>query len=195
MCRKRGKVVLVGVVGLALDRTDFYENEISFQVSCSYGPGRYDAVYEKKGLDYPIGYVRWTEQRNFESVLRLMSEGKLQIDALLSARFPLDEAEERYSAALTDPSLLGVMIDYSVAGSERKRRVQFRRGSEHEGGSRWRHRCGKLCLSVLVPALKRNGAQLRAICSRTECAATCLLASMALSTTHRLPPNPGRRCD
>ena len=69
MCRKRGRIVLVGVVGLELSRADFYEKELSFQVSCSYGPGRYDAAYEEQGQDYPIGFVRWTEQRNFEAVL------------------------------------------------------------------------------------------------------------------------------
>ena len=68
ICRKRGKIVLVGVVGLELSRTDFYDKELSFQVSCSYGPGRYDPLYEQKGQDYPLGYVRWTVQRNFEAV-------------------------------------------------------------------------------------------------------------------------------
>src|SRR5689334_8129577 len=70
MCRKRGRIVLVGVTGLKLSRQDFYEKEITFQVSCSYGPGRYDACYEQKGQDYPVGFVRWTEQRNLEAVLR-----------------------------------------------------------------------------------------------------------------------------
>jgi threonine dehydrogenase-like Zn-dependent dehydrogenase len=72
MCRKRGRIVLVGVTGLKLSRQDFYEKEITFQVSCSYGPGRYDATYEQKGQDYPVAFVRWTEQRNFEAVLDLM---------------------------------------------------------------------------------------------------------------------------
>jgi hypothetical protein len=65
MCRKRGRIVLVGVTGLELSRADFFEKELSFQVSCSYGPGRYDPSYEEKGNDYPVGFVRWTEQRNF----------------------------------------------------------------------------------------------------------------------------------
>ena len=69
MCRKRGRIVLVGVVGLELSRADFYEKELSLQVSCSYGPGRYDPLYEEGGQDYPVGFVRWTEQRNFEAVL------------------------------------------------------------------------------------------------------------------------------
>ena len=92
MCRKRGRIVLVGVVGLELSRDDFYEKEISFQVSCSYGPGRYDDKYEEKGHDYPIGFVRWTEQRNFEAVLDLMSSGALIMEPLISHRFEIEEA-------------------------------------------------------------------------------------------------------
>ncbi len=84
MCRKRGRIVLVGVVGLQLRRSDFYEKELSFQVSCSYGPGRYDPAYEKKGLDYPIGFVRWTEQRNFEAVLGLLAARKLVTEPLIT---------------------------------------------------------------------------------------------------------------
>src|SRR5262249_5828563 len=74
MCRRRGRIVLVGVAGLELKRADFYEKELTFQVSCSYGPGRYDPDYEDKGHDYPVGFVRWTEQRNFEAVLDMLAE-------------------------------------------------------------------------------------------------------------------------
>ncbi|MCA9198988.1 MAG: zinc-binding alcohol dehydrogenase, partial [Planctomycetales bacterium] len=87
MCRQRGRVVLVGVVNLELDRADFYEKEISFQVSCSYGPGRYDDDYEQKGIDYPYGFVRWTEQRNIQAVLDLMHSGKLDVKPLITHRF------------------------------------------------------------------------------------------------------------
>jgi len=82
MCRKRGRIVLVGVTGLELSRKDFYEKELSFQVSCSYGPGRYDPQYEEKGQDYPLGYVRWTARRNFEAVLDLMAQGKRRTHGL-----------------------------------------------------------------------------------------------------------------
>lgn len=82
ICRKRGRIVLVGVVGLELSRADFYEKELSFQVSCSYGPGRYDPAYENNGHDYPIGFVRWTEQRNFEAVLDLMATGTISSEEL-----------------------------------------------------------------------------------------------------------------
>ena len=87
MCRQRGRIVLVGVTGLKLSRADFFEKELSFQVSCSYGPGRYDPAYEQEGQDYPLGFVRWTEQRNFEAVLGLMAAGSLRVQPLVSHRF------------------------------------------------------------------------------------------------------------
>jgi threonine dehydrogenase-like Zn-dependent dehydrogenase len=93
MCRKRGRIVLVGVTGLELSRADFYEKELTFQVSCSYGPGRYDPNYEEKGQDYPIGFVRWTEQRNFEAVLDMLADGRLAVKPLISHRFPIEAAE------------------------------------------------------------------------------------------------------
>src|SRR5713101_386685 len=92
MCRKRGRIVLVGVVGLELNRSDFYEKELSFQVSCSYGPGRYDPAYEEHGQDYPVGFVRWTEQRNFEAVLDMMAARALDVKPLITHRFPFADA-------------------------------------------------------------------------------------------------------
>ena len=83
MSRKRGRIVLVGVIGLDIKRSDFYEKELTFQVSCSYGPGRYDDNYEQKGIDYPLPYVRWTEKRNFEAVLNAISTGKLDVKSLI----------------------------------------------------------------------------------------------------------------
>ena len=117
MCRKRGRIVLVGVVGLELSRDDFYEKEISFQVSCSYGPGRYDDKYEEKGHDYPIGFVRWTEQRNFEAVLDLMSSGALIMEPLISHRFEIEEAISAYKC-LDDQASLGILLNYSSDANE-----------------------------------------------------------------------------
>lgn len=111
MCRQRGRIVLVGVVGLELSRADFYEKELSFQVSCSYGPGRYDSEYEEKGHDYPIGFVRWTEQRNFEAVLDMMASGALDVRPLITHRFCIDEAAEAYKL-LDTPGTLGIVINY-----------------------------------------------------------------------------------
>lgn len=112
MCRKRGRIVLVGQTGLELDRADFYEKEISFRVSCSYGPGRYDPEYEKKGHDYPVGFVRWTEQRNFETVVDLMAAGAIDPGPLISHRFAISDASKAYDLITSAESSLGVLIDF-----------------------------------------------------------------------------------
>jgi predicted dehydrogenase/threonine dehydrogenase-like Zn-dependent dehydrogenase len=96
MSRKRGRIILVGVVGLNIRRDDFYKKELSFQVSCSYGPGRYDEDYENKGRDYPIGFVRWTEKRNFETVLYALSSGSLDVKPLISEIIPLEDYNQIY---------------------------------------------------------------------------------------------------
>lgn len=113
MSRKRGRIILVGVAGLELNRSDFYEKELTFQVSCSYGPGRYDPSYEQQGNDYPLGFVRWTEQRNFEAVLDLMASGALQVQPLISHRFSLNSVGEAYEllASNSEP-YLGIVINY-----------------------------------------------------------------------------------
>jgi hypothetical protein len=96
MCRQRGRVILVGVIGLNLDRGDFYKKEISFQVSCSYGPGRHDEDYEGRGKDYPVGFVRWTEQRNFQAVLHALAHGQLKVESLISEVVAFDDMGEVY---------------------------------------------------------------------------------------------------
>jgi len=117
MCRRRGRIVLVGVTGLKLSRQDFYEKEITFQVSCSYGPGRYDASYEQKGQDYPIGFVRWTEQRNFEAVLDLMASHALNVAPLITHRFPVERAEAAYSVLTSGEPSLGIVLEYAEGQS------------------------------------------------------------------------------
>ena len=112
MSRKRGRIILVGVTGLELNRSEFYEKELSFQVSCSYGPGRYDPEYEEKGHDYPLGYVRWTEKRNFEAVLDLMADKKLNVAPLISHRFLFEQASEAYKVLTDDKKTLGIMLSY-----------------------------------------------------------------------------------
>ncbi len=119
MCRKRGRIVLIGVTGLELNRSDFYEKELSFQVSCSYGPGRYDPEYEEKGHDYPIGFVRWTEQRNFEAILSLMASGKLNAEPLISHRFPLEKAQDAYGLISENREpYLGIILTYDESGEK-----------------------------------------------------------------------------
>jgi predicted dehydrogenase/threonine dehydrogenase-like Zn-dependent dehydrogenase len=113
LCRKKGRVVLVGDVGLNLKRADFYQKEIDFFISASYGPGRYDDRYEEKGLDYPIGYVRWTENRNMEEYLRLLAEKKLVISPFIHAVFPVDEVAGAYKTlAEAEPRPLLALLSY-----------------------------------------------------------------------------------
>ncbi|WP_017477331.1 bi-domain-containing oxidoreductase [Pseudomonas sp. PAMC 26793] len=119
MCRKRGRIVLVGVTGLELSRADFYEKELTFQVSCSYGPGRYDPSYEDQGNDFPIGFVRWTEQRNFEAVLDMLASGQLEVNSLISHRVAFEDAADAYQTLTTDNSALGIILQYSSGDTER----------------------------------------------------------------------------
>jgi predicted dehydrogenase len=128
MSRKRGRIVLVGVTGLELKRADFYEKELSFQVSCSYGPGRYDADYEQNGQDYPIGYVRWTEQRNFEAVLDLMAAGRLDVKPLISHRFAFEDAVQAYELLSAEKSALGILLQYDPDERIDSRTVVLRGG-------------------------------------------------------------------
>ena len=112
MSRRRGRIVLVGVVGLDLSRADFYEKELTFQVSCSYGPGRYDDDYELKSRDYPVGFVRWTEQRNLEAVLEVISRGQLDLQSLVTAVTPIARYQDVYDN-ISDPSKIASILAYS----------------------------------------------------------------------------------
>ncbi|WP_434304794.1 bi-domain-containing oxidoreductase [Clostridium botulinum] len=96
MCRRKGKVVLVGVVGNEYNREDMYKKELDFIISTSYGPGRYDPMYEEEGIDYPYAYVRWTENRNMEEYLRLVSNNKIDLDTLIEKVYEIDKADKAY---------------------------------------------------------------------------------------------------
>ena len=119
MCRQRGKIVLIGVIGLNLRRDDFFKKEITFQVSASYGPGRYDPAYEESGIDYPIGFVRWTEKRNFEAVLDMMSRGTIDVKPLISKILPIEDALDAYTE-IHKGSSLGTLIKYPNQPSNRE---------------------------------------------------------------------------
>lgn len=115
MCRRKGRVVLVGDVGLALNREDFYGKELDFFISTSYGPGRYDPRYEEGGLDYPLAYVRWTENRNMAEYLRLAAAGRVEITRLLAATYPVDRAAEAY-AVLAGGDLVSPIVLLAFPG-------------------------------------------------------------------------------
>src|SRR5262249_14824346 len=119
--RRKGRVVVVGAVGLNIPRDVYYHKELEVKVSMSYGPGRYDRSYEEGGLDYPYDYVRWTEGRNIESVLDLMRSGKLDVKALTTHRFPLDKAAEAYQVIENgSQSYIGIVLDYDLQKPQQK---------------------------------------------------------------------------
>ncbi|HMK09653.1 MAG TPA: bi-domain-containing oxidoreductase, partial [Anaerolineales bacterium] len=115
IARDRARVVAIGAVGMDLPRKTYYEKELRFVVSRSYGPGRYDRDYEEGGLDYPIGYVRWTEGRNLQAVVDLMDQGRLDVGPLITHRFPLEQAAEAYALIRREATALGVLLDYGLS--------------------------------------------------------------------------------
>jgi predicted dehydrogenase/threonine dehydrogenase-like Zn-dependent dehydrogenase len=116
MCKKKGKVVLVGVVGMEIKREDMYAKELDFLISTSYGPGRYDKNYEEKGLDYPYSYVRWTENRNMTEYLRLIHTGAIKLDKLIDAKYPIEKVTEAFeSLQAPEKKPLMVLLDYGKA--------------------------------------------------------------------------------
>lgn len=126
-CRKKGRVVLVGDVGLHLQRSDMYEKELDFLISTSYGPGRYDAVYELEGQDYPIGYVRWTENRNMEEYLRLLADGRISLEGLGQESYPVDEADAAYDVLKSSESKpLLVLLSYPEREEAETRTTRLR---------------------------------------------------------------------
>jgi len=176
MCRKRGRIVLVGVTGLELSRDDFFKKELTFQVSCSYGPGRYDPGYEEAGHDYPIGYVRWTEQRNFEAVLDTMAGGQLDVTRLVSHRFALDDAEGAYQVVAGSEPSLGILLEYPppMDGSHERLRTPrvVLRPPDRTTLSNASPRVafigsGNYATAVLIPAFKSAGARLGGVVSNT----------------------------
>lgn len=168
MSRKRGRIILVGVTGLDLSRADFYEKELTFQVSCSYGPGRYDPAYEDQGQDYPVAFVRWTEQRNFEAVLDMLASGALNVASLISHKIAFKEASLAYEVLSTDKSALGIVLTYGHDITARHVRevalavaVPVAKGTPVVGfiGA------GNYASRMLIPAFKAAGVQLHTICS------------------------------
>ena len=175
MCRKRGRIVLVGVTGLELSRDDFFKKELTFQVSASYGPGRYDPNYEEKGQDYPVGFVRWTEQRNFEAVLDMMADGRMDVKPLISHRFAIEDAEQAYALVGGSGPSLGILLTYpGIEITQEGRTVELAASPHsqrvHQGETA--AKCGvsfigagNYATAVLIPAFKASGAHLRSVAS------------------------------
>jgi predicted dehydrogenase/threonine dehydrogenase-like Zn-dependent dehydrogenase len=179
IARDRAIVVAVGTVGMEIERKRFYEKELDFRVSRSYGPGRYDTAYEQKGRDYPIGYVRWTETRNMDAFLQLLAQQKVDAGALITHRFPIERAEAAYELITgnTPEPFLGVVIDYSGAVNESPtlRLVSaFPAASAQPAGEHIRNiavgmtGAGAFATGTLLPALKKeSGTSLVGVCTAT----------------------------
>jgi predicted dehydrogenase/threonine dehydrogenase-like Zn-dependent dehydrogenase len=164
MSRKRGRIILVGVVGLNIRRDDFYKNELSFQVSCSYGPGRYDEDYEDKGRDYPIAFVRWTERRNFEAVLYALSTGILDVKPLISEVLPLENYNQIYGN-MNRKGIIASILKYPEHSEINTTvKIESTRFSQSKGklgiiGA------GNFTSSTMIPALVKTGAAIKYIAS------------------------------
>jgi predicted dehydrogenase/threonine dehydrogenase-like Zn-dependent dehydrogenase len=187
-CRRKGRVVIVGDVGLELRRSDLYEKELDVVMSTSYGPGRYDPVYELEGQDYPLGYVRWTENRNMEEYLRMLAAGALDLSALPQERFEIDDAETAYAALGGERKPLLVLLSYPEREDALRRRVETRTVAAKSGrigvalvGA------GSFAQGSHVPNLQKldDRFQIRAVMSRTGATAKAVAsrANAAYATT------------
>jgi polar amino acid transport system substrate-binding protein len=168
--RKRGTVVAVGVVGMNIPRNPFYEKEISFRMSCSYGPGRYDPDYEERGLDYPLGFVRWTENRNMEAAMDMMAQRKLNVGALITHRIPVEESLRAYDliTGKVEENYLGILIQYPAASEPiaLSRRVELRKPAPAVSGRRavlGFIGAGNFAQSMLLPLLVKLAPRMRGV--------------------------------
>ena len=186
MSRKRGKIVLVGVVGLNISRAEFYEKELTFQVSCSYGPGRYDETYEQKGTDYPLPFVRWTEKRNFETILQAISAGRLRVEEMITEKIPLLEYQRIYGEIGSSKSIASILKydetpQLNPSHLVRLKEVNFSSSKGVIGivGS------GNFTKMTMMPALKGSGAHYKYIASNGGVTGTALAQKhgIANSTT------------
>lgn len=196
LCRRKGRVVLVGDVPIEIDRADIYRNEIDFRISTSYGPGRYDRRYEEEGLDYPVSYVRWTENRNMQAYLDLIAQGKVTPGRLIDKVFPVDEAPAAYASLDSAESdrPLGVTLAYDAGDAEfagilAGRRIQLELGLPKRDGPVQVGVVGpgSFLQSVHLPnmAAMDDAFQIRGVMSRTAHAAKTVAANQraAYATT------------
>ncbi|EIJ39478.1 putative dehydrogenase [Galbibacter orientalis DSM 19592] len=186
MSRKRGRVVLVGVIGLDISRADFYEKELSFQVSCSYGPGRYDESYEQKGIDYPVGYVRWTENRNFEAILNAIKKGGLNVSDLITDRYKLSEYNKIYGDMSNSKSIASI-IEYSTDSNSDIDNIVVEKKSFHGSkGVLGIIGAGNFTSSTMLPKLKKLKAEVKFIASSGGLSSTVLAKKYSIenSTTN-----------
>nr|HMQ45403.1 zinc-binding dehydrogenase [Mariniflexile sp.] len=164
MCRKKGRIVLVGVIGLDISRDDFFKKELTFQVSCSYGPGRYDEEYEQKGHDYPIGYVRWTEKRNFEAILSAISKGILDVKPLITERIALADYKKIYGDMQNSKTIASI-IEYNSTKAPQSTVTVVQKSFEGKKGVIGIVGSGNFTSSTILPNLKKIDAAIKYIAS------------------------------
>ena len=168
LCREKGAVVVVGAVGLTLPREPYFDKELEFSISRSYGPGRYDPTYEQQGLDYPYGYVRWTERRNMDAFLKLVASGKVDVSPLITHHYKLDQADEAYnliSGKVSEP-YLGVLFTYPEIDVTHQKIVEIKSGRPKMNGQIGVGviGAGNFAQSMLLPHLKNSShTDLRAV--------------------------------
>ena len=186
IARKKGRVVVVGAVGMTLPREPYYMKELELRLSTSYGPGRYDPDYEEKGRDYPYGYVRWTERRNMAAFIQLLAEKRMNVGALTRFRVPIARAEEAYSRIMDAAELpLGVLLTYEEAdGRAARSSVTLREGAAVVSGVRLGLiGAGSHVKDMLVPALKGIAdAEIVNVCTQRGINAKALAARVGAAT-------------
>ena len=181
MTRKRGRIILVGVVGLDISRADFYEKELTFQVSCSYGPGRYDDDYEQKGIDYPLAFVRWTEKRNFETILQAISSNSIQVEPLITERVLLEDYQQIYAEMKGSKSIASILV-YPEKSNNLSHSIEINTNIFQKGdGVVGIIGAGNFTSAMILPCLKRNSAKLKYISSSTGLTGTVLAKKYNIS--------------
>ncbi|ATP57955.1 dehydrogenase [Pedobacter ginsengisoli] len=183
MSRKRGRIILVGVVGLDISRADFYEKELTFQVSCSYGPGRYDEDYEQKGRDYPLAFVRWTEKRNFEAVLQSISKKNINVLPLITEHVDLSDFENIYGNMSGSKSIASILV-YENKEQEPERVITY--DSKQFSGSNGVVGiigAGNFTSAMILPSLKKTTALVKYIASSGGLSGTTLAKKFGVSNS------------
>jgi predicted dehydrogenase/threonine dehydrogenase-like Zn-dependent dehydrogenase len=182
MSRKRGRIVLVGVIGLDISRADFYEKELTFQVSCSYGPGRYDDDYELKGIDYPLSFVRWTEKRNFEAVLQAISSKSINVTSLVTEKVALDDYQKIYGDMAGSKSIASLLIYPEQKSNSINNSIQIESNHFIPGkGSVGIIGAGNFTSAMILPCLTKTKSKIKFISSSSGLSGTILAKKYGIS--------------
>ena len=181
MSRKKGRIVLVGVIGLNISRADFYEKELSFQVSCSYGPGRYDTNYENKGHDYPIAYVRWTEKRNFNAILKAISNKSIDVKPLITQQVPIDKYLDIYNNMKSSDAIASILEYSSSPDNATTVVISDQKHFTKSKGVVGIIGAGNFTGMTLLPILKKTNAEIKYITSSKGLSGTSLAKKYGIS--------------